>query len=477
MFSAVKNYFAEFAVLKNASKEFWLANGIQFFDGLAYFSMMNVITLYLTTNCGFNDVDSGAWVGIFTLYVTAFVFAVGSVCDTIGIKKSFLIGITLLLIARLSFGVAPMFLTGEILQYTVMGMILLMSLGTAFMSPVTSTAIRRFTSLKTRATGFNIYYLIMNVGAIFSGFAVTDGLRHSLGEVNGNLAIMIFGFVMSACCVVCASAMNENNYAEESERIVDDGKPKPRPLAIFMEVWKEPAFQKLVLFLLLTIGVRLVFTHQFLVMPKYYTRVLTSDFDLGLANSINPIIIVFGLILLIPIINRFNTFKLIVVGMSISAMSLLFMAMPVQWFLSIPGIHNLQDAYMFAIFAQILVFAFGELIFSPRFTEYIANVAPKEKVASYMSLSALPMFIAKPINGFVSGMLVARYSYDGIRAKIETGNVNYDQSPEFMWLIYFGLALLSPLAVLAMKNVLEGKKSSESENSNNVESAPVEEMA
>ena len=107
MSNPVTSYFAEFKVLKSASRDFWLANAIQFFDGLAYFSMITVLALYLTTNCGFNDVDSGAWVGIYTLYITAFVFAVGSICDVIGIKKSFYIGIGLLAIARLGMGVAP----------------------------------------------------------------------------------------------------------------------------------------------------------------------------------------------------------------------------------------------------------------------------------------------------------------------------------------------------------------------------------
>jgi dipeptide/tripeptide permease len=221
-----------------------------------------------------------------------------------------------------------------------------------------------------------------------------------------------------------------------------------------MEVWKESAFQKLLLFLVLTIGVRLVFTHQFLVMPKYYTRVLHSDFELGLANSINPFVIVVGLIVLIPVINRFPTVKLIIVGMAISAASLVVMALPLEWIMKVPGIHNVTQAYLFIIITQILVFAVGELIFNPRFTEYIASVSPPDKVSSYMALSALPAFISKPINGFVSGILISRYCYDGIRPKIETGNVGYGESPEFMWLIYLILAVMSPIAVIALRDFI-----------------------
>jgi MFS family permease len=457
MFSAVTHYFSEFKVLKSASKDFWLTNGIQFFDGLAYFSMITVLALYLTTNCGFNDVDSGAWVGIFTLYITAFVFAVGSICDVIGIKKSFYIGIGLLAVARLGMGVAPEFLTGPALQWTVKGLIIVMALGTAFMSPVTMTSLRRFTSKTTRATGFNIYYLLMNIGAMIAGAVIIDGFRRIFGEVRGNLVIFDFGFVMALGALICTKLINEDNYAEESERFASEGAGR-RPLAIFLEVWKESAFQKLLLFLVLTIGVRLVFTHQFLVMPKYYTRILYGDFNLGLANSINPAIIVIGLIVLIPVINRYATVNLIIIGMAISALSLVVMAVPLDWVLALPWIRNTSQAYLFIIVTQIVIFAVGELIFNPRFTEYIATVSPPDKVSSYMALSALPAFISKPINGFVSGILISKYCYDGIRPKIETGNIGYNDSPEFMWMIYLGLAIMSPIAVIAMRKFLTTPK-------------------
>jgi hypothetical protein len=134
------------------------------------------------------------------------------------------------------------------------------------------------------------------------------------------------------------------------------------------------------------------------------------------------------------------------------------MAVPLKWIMAIPFIHNVQQAYFFIIVAQILVFALGELIFNPRFTEYIASVSPPDKVSSYMALSALPAFISKPINGFVSGILISRYCYDGIRPKIESGNVNYGESPEFMWLIYLALAVMSPIAVIALRNFITSKK-------------------
>lgn len=473
------HFFSEFKVVGMLSKDFWLTNGIQFFEGLAYFSLITVFTLYLTDNCGFSDISSGAWVSIFTLYVTAFVFAVGSVCDVIGIKKSFYIGLGLLLIARLGMWLAPIHCHGDIASFlntnlgtdfsfhtsfeqgTVMASILVMSLGTAFIGPVTQTALRRFSSKRTRATGFNIYYVLMNVSAIVANLFMIDYFRDTYGPAQGNIEIMKFTFFVTIGSYLCAFLINENNFADKEEII--DQTVKRRPLAIFMNVWKESAFQKLVFFLLITIGVRLVFTLQFLVMPKYYTRMLYDDFQLGMANAINPTIIVLGLIAIIPFIHRFATMKLMLWGMMISALSLVLMVLPIDWFLAIPFIHTVSQAFLFVIITQIILFAFGELLFSPRFTEYVASVAPKDKVASYMALSALPMFIAKPINGFLSGILISLFCYDGIRAKIDTSNINYGDSPQFMWLIYFVIAIMSPVLIIAFMKILTIKKEPEPE--------------
>ncbi len=461
MFEAVKNYFSEFKILKTVSKDFWLVNAIQFFDGLAYFAVIIVISLYLTDSVGFSDMEAGAWQGIFFLFITAFMFAVGSICDTLGVKKTFYIATALLGLSRIGLGIAPQIAAGGGLKYFVMAMLIVMALGTAMLVTNTNAALRHFTTPENRGTGFNVYYLIMNIGAAIAGFGVTDGFRAAFGPVNGNLMIFNFSFVMALICFFCAWLISKRH--DDAAAAEKSGVTEKTPLQIFAEVWKESAFQKLVLFLVLTLGVRLVFTHQTMVMPKYYVRTLYNDFELGLVNSLNPIIIVVGLVLFIPIINKFNIVKLLVVGMTISALSLLFLAVPNSWIMAVPGITNLNQAYLYIIVAQIFVFAVGELIFSPRFVEYVASVAPKDKVAAYMGLSALPMFIARPINGFVSGMLISSYCYDGIRAKIDTGHIPYLQSPEWMWMIYFILAAISPIAILLWRNKVTSEATDDSD--------------
>lgn len=359
-------YFSEFKILKTVSKDFWLTNVVQFFDGMAYFSLITVFVLYLTDYCSFNDADAALWVGLYTLFISAFVFAVGSICDIIGIRRTYLIGFIILIAGRLIMGFGPdLSPTVDSGRLVVMTGILIMSFGTAFMSPVIQTSIRRFAPLNARATGFNIYYLLMNIAAVIANVFLIEFFRKHFGAVDGGYWIINFGTLMVLLGCITTRFIDEDNYAEPSEKEANLKAPLRRPLQLFREVWKESAFRKLILFLVLTMGVRIVFTLQFLVMPKYYVRTLYDDFAIGSINAINPAIIVSGLILLIPVLGRFSTVSLMIVGMSISAFSLVFMAIPIEWYYLVPGIETRSQAYLVAIVTQILVFAFGELLFSP----------------------------------------------------------------------------------------------------------------
>lgn len=463
----IVKYFSEFKVLRECGKDFWFTNFIQFFDGLSYFSLIAVFTLFLKDYCGFSDADAPYWVGMYTLFLSMFVFAVGTICDIIGLRKTYLIGFMLLIGGRLVMGLGSDFGTNvldlslENASYFVIAGIGILSFGTAFMSPCISTSIRRFTTLRSRPTGFNFYYLFMNIGALLAYVVIVDPLREKFGPVESLWWIVNIGTACNVIAFIFSRFINENFYAVPEERIAKKTASQRRPLQLIGEVARERAFQKLIVFLILTLGVRLVFTLQILIMPQYYLRTVGDDFQLGFMNAINPFIIVTGLILIIPILNRFSTVKLMISGMTISAFSMVLLAIPPQCYYILPGVETIGQAYFLAIFLQIVVFASGELLFSPRFSEYVARVAPKDKVASYMSLSALPMFIAKPINGVIGGLLVSYFCYDGITAKMDTGHISFWESPEFMWTIYMIFAFVSPIAIILTKDSFVSDKPEE----------------
>jgi MFS family permease len=51
----------------------------------------------------------------------------------------------------------------------------------------------------------------------------------------------------------------------------------------------------------------------------------------------------------------------------------------------------------------LLIFSLGEMAGSPKITEYIGRIAPKDKKALYMGYSFIPVFLGSFLAGFISG--------------------------------------------------------------------------
>jgi proton-dependent oligopeptide transporter, POT family len=84
-----------------------------------------------------------------------------------------------------------------------------------------------------------------------------------------------------------------------------------------------------------------------------------------------------------------------------------------------------------------VLFAIGEALWSPRFFQYAAELAPEGKVAQYMGLANLQWFAAKMVTGLYAGWFLAHYCpEDGPR---NTG---------FMWTIYGLMGLVTPIGLL-----------------------------
>ena len=75
-------------LLFKASKGFWLVNAINFGDGIAYFGMLNLMTLFLGTKLGMPDSLAGWSVSLLTGLVTLFMFGGGFVSDKLGVRIS-----------------------------------------------------------------------------------------------------------------------------------------------------------------------------------------------------------------------------------------------------------------------------------------------------------------------------------------------------------------------------------------------------
>lgn len=94
-----------------------------------------------------------------------------------------------------------------------------------------------------------------------------------------------------------------------------------------------------------------------------------------------------------------------------------------------------------------MTLSLGEALWSPGLYEYTAMIAPRGREASYMGLSQLPMFLAKPVVGTLSGaMLAAWCPAEGAR------------HPQSLWLVIGLSTLVGPLLIVLLRSVIQPKR-------------------
>ena len=446
----IRQYFLDFKVLKDCPREYWTIQVINLFDSFAYFAFLNIAVVFLSGNIGFSDVNAGYVFAIFTTTVTLMLFFSGFITDSLGIKKALYLAMALLLISR--GGIAACgFFPGIPYRTTLIWILFfLLAPGTAMVQTVFQSAIRRYTSNRSRSAGFSMWYLIMNIGAALGGFVI-DFVRLALKA--DNTWIINIGVGAAVICTLMTLLFIRSEmqvYAAGETPTEAEKKPERKmPWVILREVVSQSAFWRFIVLVSCLIGVRAVFLYMALLSPKYWLRVIGDEAPMGLFQAVNPILIVVGLILFIPIANKFNIYRMLVLGGVISSLSLFALVVPWRWFGGDIGL-----SYSTMTMIQLVILSIGEIIWSPKLQEYTAAVAPPGQEGSYLGMSLLPYFVAKTFITLVSGHMLIRFCPEGIRTQIEAGTLPFWQSPEAMWFILALFALLGLVFALVFKGWL-----------------------
>ena len=194
--------------LRGSPRELYLMFFTKVTEYSAYGAASVVMVKYLAQDVVYNgqslgDTDAYLYYGVWALCSTIITITVGSVCDTIGIKKCLLIGAVMLLTARFSM---PMSL--DIGPVTLLGFLPL-AFGFAITGPVLKVGIKRFTTLKSATLGFGLFYTLMNVGfwigaeiadwfrAEFSDTGTLNFLGFEMLEMTTYQAIIAIGFLIN----------------------------------------------------------------------------------------------------------------------------------------------------------------------------------------------------------------------------------------------------------------------------------------
>ncbi len=439
----IGDYFRDFGVLRDTRKEYWGIQIINLLDCIFYFSMLTVGTLFLSHDLGMNDVEAGHTFTVLTGSVTILLTVSGLFCDWLGIRKSLRISMWSMFILRLSMlpiSMLPNFPHRGLVAVIVIG---LMAPPTAALQTIFQAATQRFTTSRSRAAGFNLWYLFMNVGATLSGLAV-DFIRLVLKVANVHVFTM--GAITAGLCLLIGETMvrreDQAETAAEGAQRVGEAVERKNPFAILRDVIHEPALLRLIVLIALTLGVRAVYVYLYMLMPKYWERTIGADATIGLLNAINPVGIVIGLILFIPLANKFRVVNMLVFGSMVSAFALVPMAMPWRIFSA-----DIAYAHYEMAILCMAILTVGEVLWSPKLYEYTAAIAPRGQEGTYLGFSMIPYFLAKTIVSWFSGDWLMRWSPETVavngapvplqQAMID-GRVSYWHSPAAMW-VWLGL--------------------------------------
>jgi len=139
--------------------------------------------------------------------------------------------------------------------------------------------------------------------------------------------------------------------------------------------------------------------------------------------NIDALSIVIFQILVSTIIDRWKPFPVLVVGTIVAGVGI--------------GMGSIALTGLFVIIA-IVVFAFGEMIASPKSQEYVARIAPKQKTALFMGYYFVSVALGNLFGGILSG-----WGYEKVAREAN--------NPSLMWII-FGLVGFLTAAALVFFN-------------------------
>lgn len=367
--------------------------------------------------------------GTWLTAVSLFSFFSGFVADSLGIRRALVTSIVSCLAGRVLMAAAPT----PALALVGLG---ISTWGVASMLPTMTAAVRRYTRDETVSFGFSLFYVTMNLGAFVAPLTI-GSLRKTfpagtafelplVGVVQASSSRLMFAIAALTTLLALACVL-----LMRPERAVAGGRPKTgeSPLRILREVVREREFRGFMLLVTLLVLVRLIFQHAHQTWPKYTMREFGRDFPWAWYWSLNPLLVMVFTPLATALTRHLPAFRSIVVGAGLSALSVFAMAFST----TVP-----------ASVAFIVLLSVGEMIWSPRLYEYTAVVAPPGREASYMGLSQVPMFLAKPLVGWMSGsMLAAWCPEEGPRASA------------FMWLVVGLMTLAGPLLLVLLRGVIE----------------------
>ena len=330
-------------------------------------------------------------------------------------------------------------------SWNIVPVLVLIMIGGSFIKSVISGTVAKETTAETRAKGFSLFYMMVNIGA-FTGKMVVDPLRKSMGS-EGLVVLNYFSAAMTLVALVAVFFFykSSNNTGEgKSFKEIKEG------------LVRVCSNTKLIVLILIVSGFWLVQGQLYASMPKYVLRMAGEGSSPAWYANVNPFVVVVMVNLVTKMMAKYKAITSITVGMFIIPLSAMLMAagnlLPAEN--TILGMHPI--AFMMVI--GIVFQAIAETFISPRYLEYFSLQAPKGEEGLYLGFSHLHSFFSYIFGFLIAGVLLNKYCPDPTLFDSHEEWMAAATHAHYLWYVFAAVGLVSAMSLLIYAKVVEKKE-------------------
>ena len=433
------------------SKAFWVANSVELLERLAYYAVFIVITLYLSNVWGFSDIEAGMISGTFSACLYLLPTFAGALADKIGFRSSIILAFALLTLGYGGLGLLPTLLESaglvhygmtttfsglneSMLRWSIVPVLVLIVIGGSFIKAVISGTVARETTSETRARGYAVFYMMVNIGS-FIGKTVVDPLRKSMGD-QGLVYLNFFSAAMTLLALIAVFFFYKS--------VKTEGKGKS-----FSEIGrgllKVLGNARLVILILIISGFWMIQSQMYATMPKYVIRMIGEGASPGWYANVNPLVVFVMVNFVTSFMKKSTALTSMTIGMLIIPVSALVMSFGNQVGTDyVLGLHPIA----FMMIVGIAMQAIAECFISPRFLEYFSLQSPKGEEGLYLGFSHLHSFVSYLFAFGLSGFLLNKYCPDPREFTSPEAYAVATEHAHYIWYVFVGIGLISAVALL-----------------------------
>lgn len=408
---------------------FWVANGMELFERLAYYGQATILSVFLRDHLKFDEVQAGQLSSIFGGLIYFLPIFAGALADKFGFKKAFSFAFFVLAIGYFLIGSTGMTAFSSWYEnknlFPILSVILIFTaIGGSFIKPSVLGTVALTTTHETKSLGYAIYYWLVNMGAAIGPF-LAYLVRDSFG--------IEFVYLVSSLSCILMFLVTIFIFKEPEAKLNEE---RESLLQVIKNLWTVVKNFRFMIFLLIFSLYWIVFWEFFIVIPFYISDYISPEAPIELVLSTGAWTII---LLQIPI-NRLTknipTPTAIMIGFVFAALSWFLL-----YFVTLAG----TVVGLGFIIATIFIFSVGEQTQAPRFYEYLADLAPKGQAALFQGFAFLPIAIAWLLGGTFGGWV-----YNTFATKA--------QKPEMVFLIIGSVGIAAALMMFVYNSAVHKKK-------------------